>query len=91
MHSARDSSEDTDEAALRINNPLEEDLTGGLWILMWQPSAPMTPSRPHVRWKMIVDTLFSQPVGQETKVRPRADMMVSTQSMAWCADERETS
>ena len=35
---------------------------------MWQPSiAHMTPSRPHVRWKMVVDTLFSQHVGQETE------------------------
>ena len=46
----------------------------------------MTPSRPHVRWKLVADTLFSQPVGQETKARTIADMMVSTWSMEQCAD-----
>ena len=46
----------------------------------------MTPSRPHVRWNLVADTLFSQPVGHETKV----DKMVSNRSMELCADESET-
>ena len=58
---------------------------------MWQPSiAPMTLSRPHVRWKLVADTLFSQPLGHETKAQQRVDMMVSTWSMVRCADEDET-
>ena len=66
-------------------------LTAVFWIVIWQPSiAPMTPSRPHALWKMEVDTLFSKHVGQETNAQPRVDRRVSTQSMPWCADERDT-
>ena len=43
-----------------------------------------------MRWKLVADTLFSQPVSQETKAPTMVDVMVSTPSMERYADEVET-